>query len=99
MAVSDGDTITVVKDMGLVAHVFDERKLAPLQGHLAIGHTRYSTTGSSTWRNAQPCLPQRGRRRHSPWATTATWSTPTSWPPRPGCSPARSPATATWWPS
>ena len=54
MAVSDGDLITVVKDMGLVSHVFDERTLAPLTGHLAIGHTRYSTTGSSTWRNAQP---------------------------------------------
>ena len=54
MAVSDGDTITVVKDMGLVSNVFDERTLIPLQGHLAIGHTRYSTTGSSTWRNAQP---------------------------------------------
>jgi amidophosphoribosyltransferase len=54
MAVSDGDTITVVKDMGLVSNVFDERTLTPLQGHLAIGHTRYSTTGSSTWRNAQP---------------------------------------------
>jgi amidophosphoribosyltransferase len=34
--------------------VFDDRTLAPLVGHLAIGHTRYSTTGSSTWRNAQP---------------------------------------------
>src|SRR5207245_5759194 len=54
IAVSDGETITVVKDMGLVTNAFDERKLAPLQGHLAIGHVRYSTTGSSTWRNAQP---------------------------------------------
>ena len=54
MAVSDGEDITVVKDMGLVAHVFDDRTLAPLTGHLAIGHTRYSTTGSSSWRNAQP---------------------------------------------
>ena len=54
MAVSDGGTITVVKDMGLVSNVFDERTLVPLAGHLAIGHTRYSTTGSSTWRNAQP---------------------------------------------
>ena len=54
MAVSDGDDVMVVKDMGLVAHVFDDRTLAPLVGHLAIGHTRYSTTGSSTWRNAQP---------------------------------------------
>lgn len=54
MAVSDGEAITVVKDMGLVATVFDDRTLAPLTGDLAIGHTRYSTTGSSTWRNAQP---------------------------------------------
>ena len=54
IAVSDGETITVVKDMGLVTQVFDERRLAPLDGHLAIGHNRYSTTGSSTWRNAQP---------------------------------------------
>jgi amidophosphoribosyltransferase len=54
MAVSDGEDITVVKDMGLVSTVFDDRTLAPLTGHLAIGHTRYSTTGSSTWRNAQP---------------------------------------------
>jgi amidophosphoribosyltransferase len=54
MAVSDGESITVVKDMGLVTNVFDERTLAPLQGHLAAGHVRYSTTGSSTWGNAQP---------------------------------------------
>ena len=54
MAVSDGETVTVVKDMGLVTNAFDERTLAPLQGHLAIGHVRYSTTGSSTWHNAQP---------------------------------------------
>ena len=54
IAVSDGETVTVVKDMGLVTQVFDERRLAPLDGHLAIGHNRYSTTGSSTWRNAQP---------------------------------------------
>ncbi|HKH05502.1 MAG TPA: amidophosphoribosyltransferase, partial [Acidimicrobiales bacterium] len=54
MAVSDGETLTVVKDQGLVAAVFDDRTLAGLSGHLAIGHCRYSTTGSSTWRNAQP---------------------------------------------
>ena len=54
IAASDGETITVVKDMGLVTQVFDERRLAPLDGHIAIGHVRYSTTGSSTWRNAQP---------------------------------------------
>ncbi|MGH9275784.1 MAG: amidophosphoribosyltransferase [Acidimicrobiales bacterium] len=54
MAVSDGTAVTVVKDQGLVASVFDDRALAGLYGHLAIGHCRYSTTGSSTWRNAQP---------------------------------------------
>lgn len=54
MAVSDGETVTVYKDMGLVSAVFDERTLTALGGHLAIGHTRYSTTGASTWRNAQP---------------------------------------------
>ncbi|MCU1428731.1 MAG: amidophosphoribosyltransferase, partial [Actinomycetia bacterium] len=54
IAASDGQTITVVKEMGLVTQVFDERRLNALDGHLAIGHVRYSTTGSSTWRNAQP---------------------------------------------
>ncbi|HZU80498.1 MAG TPA: class II glutamine amidotransferase, partial [Acidimicrobiales bacterium] len=54
MAVGDGTAITVVKDMGLVTTVFDERTLSCLPGDLAIGHTRYSTTGASTWRNAQP---------------------------------------------
>jgi amidophosphoribosyltransferase len=54
MAVSDGKALTVVKDMGLVSNVFNERTLAALTGNLAIGQTRYSTTGSSTWRNAQP---------------------------------------------
>jgi amidophosphoribosyltransferase len=54
MAVSDGQAVTVVKDMGLVTTVFDERTIACLPGSLAIGHTRYSTTGASEWRNAQP---------------------------------------------
>jgi len=54
MAVSDGDAITVVKEMGLVTTVFDERTLLCLPGDLAMGHTRYSTTGDSNWRNAQP---------------------------------------------
>src|SRR5579862_245817 len=54
MAVGDGEAITVVKDMGLVTAVFDERTVSCLPGHLAVGHTRYSTTGASTWRNAQP---------------------------------------------
>ncbi len=54
MAVADGTDIVVIKDMGLVANVFNEYKLASLQGHVATGHTRYSTTGTSTWHNAQP---------------------------------------------
>jgi amidophosphoribosyltransferase len=62
MAVSDGVALTVVKDQGLVAAVFDERTLAGLDGHLAIGHCRYSTTGSSTWRNAQPAYRGAGTR-------------------------------------
>ena len=61
MAVSDGETITVVKDMGLVTTVFDERTLSGLHGHLAIGHTRYSTHGSSDWNNAQPAYRPVGR--------------------------------------
>ncbi len=58
IAVSDGETITVFKDLGLVAQVFDERTLAGLGGHIAIGHTRYSPTGSSIWENAQPAYRQ-----------------------------------------
>lgn len=60
IAVSNGVTTTVSKDMGLVAQVFDEASLAPLTGHLGIGHTRYSTTGSTTWENAQPTYRQVG---------------------------------------
>src|SRR5690606_5598152 len=56
IAVSDGSGVVVYKDIGLVAQVFDEPTLASLQGHLAIGHTRYSTTGASTWENAQPTI-------------------------------------------
>ena len=54
IAVSNGRQILVYKDMGLVSQAFDESTLASLQGHVAIGHTRYSTTGASTWHNAQP---------------------------------------------
>jgi amidophosphoribosyltransferase len=56
IAVSEGSRILVYKDMGLVAQVFDEPILRTLRGHLAIGHCRYSTTGSSVWENAQPTL-------------------------------------------
>ena len=54
IAVSNGRQILVYKDMGLVSQVFDETTLDSLKGHLAIGHSRYSTTGASTWHNAQP---------------------------------------------
>ena len=54
IAVSDEENITVYKDLGLVAQVFDETVLAGLHGNLAIGHTRYSTTGSNRWENSQP---------------------------------------------
>jgi len=54
IAVSDGGNIVVYKDMGLVSQVFNEASLESLHGHVAIGHTRYSTTGASVWENAQP---------------------------------------------
>ncbi len=60
IAVADGETVTVFKDLGLVAQVFDEPTLATLEGGVAIGHTRYSTTGSSVWANSQPVYRQVG---------------------------------------
>ncbi|MFI1585150.1 amidophosphoribosyltransferase [Embleya scabrispora] len=54
IAVSNGSQILVFKDMGLVSQVFDETTLGSLRGHMAVGHARYSTTGSSVWENAQP---------------------------------------------
>ena len=54
IAVSDGTNILVYKDLGLVSQVFNEATLTTLHGDLAVGHTRYSTTGSTTWDNAQP---------------------------------------------
>ena len=54
IAVSNGRQILVYKDMGLVSQVFDESTLESLKGHVAVGHCRYSTTGASTWHNAQP---------------------------------------------
>ncbi|MFP5351429.1 MAG: amidophosphoribosyltransferase [Actinomycetota bacterium] len=54
IAISDGQTILVYKELGLVAQAFDETVLQSLRGFLAIGHTRYSTTGSTSWENAQP---------------------------------------------
>ncbi|GGK35776.1 amidophosphoribosyltransferase [Pilimelia terevasa] len=56
MAVSDGTRVVVYKEVGLVSQVFDEATLASLRGQQAIGHTRYSTTGGSTWENSQPTI-------------------------------------------
>ena len=65
IAVSDRGRVTALRDMGLVTQVFDEQKLRGLRGQLAIGHTRYSTTGSTHWANAQPIV------RHGPVRTIA----------------------------
>jgi amidophosphoribosyltransferase len=54
IAATQAGQIMTVRDLGLVSQVFDEEKLRALQGEMAIGHVRYSTTGSSAWENAQP---------------------------------------------
>ncbi|OPY57473.1 MAG: Amidophosphoribosyltransferase precursor [Pelotomaculum sp. PtaU1.Bin035] len=56
IAVGDGRRIHLQKDMGLVSEVFNHEKLNCFQGHLAIGHVRYSTTGASQLINAQPMV-------------------------------------------
>ncbi|MEW6059218.1 MAG: amidophosphoribosyltransferase [Actinomycetota bacterium] len=62
IAVSDGQNLLVYKELGLVSQVFNEATLATLQGDLGIGHTRYSTTGNTTWENAQPAFKTDGHR-------------------------------------
>ncbi|WP_040833208.1 amidophosphoribosyltransferase [Nocardia brevicatena] len=54
IAVADGSQVLVFKDLGLVSQVFDEQTLGAMPGHVAVGHCRYSTTGATTWENAQP---------------------------------------------
>jgi amidophosphoribosyltransferase len=54
IATTDSGEIVTVRELGLVSQVFDETKLRALPGSMAIGHVRYSTTGSSAWQNAQP---------------------------------------------
>lgn len=54
IAVGDGQQVLVFKDLGLVSQVFDEQTLSSMPGHVAIGHCRYSTTGSTIWENSQP---------------------------------------------
>ena len=65
IAVTSGDGILVVKDMGLVSQVFDENSFVSLNGHSAIGHVRYSTTGSTYWENAQPMYDVSSRGPHA----------------------------------
>jgi len=62
IATSEGGHIMTVRDLGLVSQVFDEGKLRALQGDMALGHVRYSTTGSSAWENAQPVYRSDGRQ-------------------------------------
>ena len=61
IAVSDGNDVIMHKDMGLVSQVFTEKKLQEMKGHMATGHVRYSTTGSSQAVNASPLV---ARYRH-----------------------------------
>src|SRR5215212_11931010 len=56
-----GGHITTMRDSGLVSQVFDEEKLKALEGDMAIGHVRYSTTGGGSWENAQPVWRDDGR--------------------------------------
>src|SRR5579859_8118047 len=53
-AADRGGYIVTRRDLGLVSHVFNETDIASLAGELAIGHVRYSTTGSNAWANSQP---------------------------------------------
>jgi amidophosphoribosyltransferase len=62
IAVSDRGRLTVLRELGLVTQVFSEENLGGLEGQLAIGHTRYSTTGGVKWVNAQPIV-QHGSAR------------------------------------
>src|SRR5438034_119843 len=61
IATCEGGHITTLRDTGLVSQVFDEEKLRALDGDMAIGHVRYSTTGGSSWENTQPVWRDDGR--------------------------------------
>ena len=54
IATAQGGHIMAMRDKGLVNQVFDEQKLRALQGDMAVGHVRYSTTGANSWENSQP---------------------------------------------
>ena len=61
IATCEGGHITTLRDTGLVSQVFDEEKLRALDGDMAIGHVRYSTTGGGSWDNSQPVWRDDGR--------------------------------------
>ncbi len=61
IATCEGGHITTLREGGLVSQVFDEQKLRALEGDMAIGHVRYSTTGGGSWENAQPVWRDDGR--------------------------------------
>ena len=61
IATCEGGHITTLRDTGLVSQVFDEQKLRALEGDMAIGHVRYSTTGGGSWENTQPVWRDDGR--------------------------------------
>src|SRR5918995_2312504 len=61
IATNEGGHITTLREAGLVSQVFDEEKLRALEGDMAIGHVRYSTTGGGSWENSQPVWRDDGR--------------------------------------
>jgi amidophosphoribosyltransferase len=61
IATCEGGHITTLRDTGLVSQVFDEEKLRALDGDMAVGHVRYSTTGGASWENTQPVWRDDGR--------------------------------------
>jgi amidophosphoribosyltransferase len=61
IATCEGGHITTLRETGLVSQVFDEEKLRALEGDMAIGHVRYSTTGGGSWENTQPVWRDDGR--------------------------------------
>ena len=74
-AADRGGSIVTRRDLGLVSHVFNENDIESLAGELAIGHVRYSTTGSNAWENSQPvqrAAGSGGNRRELALAHTAT---------------------------
>ena len=62
IAVGNGETILIHKDLGHVDQVFDEEELSYLVGDVAIGHTRYSTAGGGGWKEAQPHVSSIGNK-------------------------------------